>query len=173
MVAVLTAGAAGCATMNVSSHVERGLDFRQYHTYAWGPADALPTGDPRLDANPFFKDHLQGEVEKNLAIRGMTLVTSGTADLQIHYHANVTERLDVSRLDQPYGSCSSEGCPGGVIEYEAGTIVLDVIDPRANRLIWRGWAQSHLNDLLGNQDRMAKRINEAVTRMLRQLPPTL
>ncbi len=38
---------AGCATMNVSSHVERGVNFAQYRTFDWGPADALPTGDPR------------------------------------------------------------------------------------------------------------------------------
>jgi len=173
MVTVLSVAAGGCATMSVSSHVERGLDFKQYHTYAWGPADALPTGDPRLDENPFFKDHLQGEVEKDLHVRGLTLVTSGPSDLQIHYHANVTERLDVNRLDQPYGYCSSESCPGGVVEYEAGTIILDIVDVRTNRVIWRGWAQSHLQDLLKNQDRMAQRVNEAVTRMLRQLPPTL
>ena len=56
MVGVLSIAAAGCATVDVGSHVERGLDFRQFHTYAWGPADALPTGDPRLDKNPFFND---------------------------------------------------------------------------------------------------------------------
>ena len=39
----------GCATMNVSSHVLRGADFTQYRIFEWGPADALPTGDPRLD----------------------------------------------------------------------------------------------------------------------------
>jgi len=50
-----------CATtMTVSSHIERGLDFSQYRTYDWGPADALPTGDPRLDKNPFFKDQVAG-----------------------------------------------------------------------------------------------------------------
>ena len=43
---------------------------RAIHTYDWGPADALPTGDPRLDQNPFFKDHLEGAVEKELATRG-------------------------------------------------------------------------------------------------------
>jgi hypothetical protein len=59
------------------------------------------------------------------------------------------------------------------MEYEAGTIIIDVMDARTNRLIWRGWAQSHLSDLLDNKDKMAKRIDEAVTRMLRQLPPTL
>jgi len=72
--------AASCATtMTVSSHVERGLDFAKYRTYEWGPADALPTGDPRLDGNPFFKDHVQGAVEKQLAGRGLGLVTPGTS----------------------------------------------------------------------------------------------
>ena len=43
-----TVAVAGCASMNVSSHVQRGLDINRYHTYDWGPADALPAGDPRL-----------------------------------------------------------------------------------------------------------------------------
>jgi hypothetical protein len=168
-----TLAIAGCATMNVSSHVERGLDFAQYHTYNWGPADALPTGDPRLDKDPFFHDHMQGSVEKTLAARGLTLSASGMPDLLLHYHANVTERIKVNRLEQPYGSCTSEECPGGVTEYEAGTIVLDIIDARTNRLIWRGWAQDDLEHLIDNRDRMAREIDEAVSRMLRQLPSTL
>jgi len=47
----------GCAAMTVSSHLDRLADFGTYRTWDWGPADALPTGDPRLDHNPFFKDH--------------------------------------------------------------------------------------------------------------------
>ena len=51
----LAAFGAACATtiLNVSSHVRPGIDIGQYRTFAWGPADALPTGDPRLD-------HLRG-----------------------------------------------------------------------------------------------------------------
>ena len=71
--------AAGCAvTMSVSSHVDRSLDFARYRTFDWGPADALPTGDPRLDRDPFFKDHVQGAVERGLAARGMELTSSST-----------------------------------------------------------------------------------------------
>src|SRR5262245_38565891 len=55
-----------CATMNVSSHIEHGAEFTHYRTWDWGPADALPTGDPRLDNNPFFQDHLLGAVEKQM-----------------------------------------------------------------------------------------------------------
>jgi hypothetical protein len=172
--AVFALLAGGCATtMTVSSHVQHRLDFTQYRTYDWGPADALPTGDPRLDGNPFFKDHFEGAVEKALAGKGLERTASGPPDLLIHYHASVTRRLDVDRLDRKYGYCSGEPCVDNIVTLEAGTIVLDVVDARANRVVWRGWAQERLDVLLDNPDRLARKINEAVDRMLRRLPPTL
>jgi hypothetical protein len=163
--------AACAATMSVGSHVDRGLDFLQYRSFDWGPADALPTGDPRLDKDPFFKDHVQGAVEKQLAARGLELATSGTPDLLIHYHANIRQRIDVNRIDRAYGYCSETNCPSESIHYEAGTLVLDFIDARTNRLVWRGWAENSVEDMLDDRDRMAKTIDEAVTRMVKQLPP--
>jgi hypothetical protein len=45
---------ASCATtMTVSWHLKRGLDFTPYRSFDSGPAGALPTGDPRLDQDPF------------------------------------------------------------------------------------------------------------------------
>lgn len=174
MVAGVALAVTGCAeTMTVGSHVERDLNFAQYRTYDWGPADALPTGDPRLDKDPFFKDQVQGAVERQLASRGLELAASGTPDLRIHYHANITQRIDVNSVDRTYGYCSGDDCRGGVTEYEAGTLVLDLMDARTNRLVWRGWAQNSVEDLLDNPDRMARAIDDAVTRMLRQLPRSL
>ena len=163
---------AGCATtMNVSSHVQSGLDFTQYHTYDWGPADALPTGDPRLDKDPFFRDHMQGAVEKQMAAKGFERAKLGTPpDLLIHYHANITQRIDVNRVDREYGYCYDENCQARVIEYEAGTLVLDIVDPHTKTVIWRGWAQDSVEDMLDNQDKMARKIDEAVRRMLERVP---
>ena len=163
---------AACATtMSVSSHVERGLDFSRYRSFEWGPPDALPTGDPRLDRDPFFKDHVQGVVEKQLAARGMELSATGTPDILVHYHANIRKRIDVNRIDRAHGYCTESNCPPETVEYEAGTLVLDFIDARTNRLIWRGWAQSSVEDMLHDQGRMATTIDQAVTRMLTRLPP--
>ena len=70
----------GCATtMNVSAYVGRGVNFSQYRTYDWGPADALPTGDPRLDNNGFFIDLLEGAIEKieSCAKRIVTAISDG------------------------------------------------------------------------------------------------
>jgi hypothetical protein len=175
LIAVATCALAvtSCATMNVSSHVQSGIDFAQYRTYDWGPADALPTGDPRLDKNPFFQDHVLGAVEKQLAARGYERSASETPDLLIHYHASINQRLDVYGVDREHGYCYDEDCKARVIDYEAGTLVLDIVDTRTNKVIWRGWAQDSVEDVLNNEDRMARKINEGVMRMLARLPPRL
>lgn len=96
---------AGCATMNVSSHVERGVDFAQYHrTWNFGPADALPTGDPRLDNKPFFKDYLEGAVGRQLEAWHYER-TAVHPDLLVHYHANISKTFDVNGIDTRNGYC--------------------------------------------------------------------
>ena len=163
--------AAGCATtsMSVSSHVRRDVDVAQYRTYAWGPADALPTGDPRLDRNPDFQDYVQGAVEKQLAARGFRPSTSDAPDLLIHYHASIDTRIDVSRSEHEYERCQGADCSSWIQDYEAGTLVLDVVDARTNRLIWRGWAQD-IVEAFENRDRMARKVAEAVRRMMATFP---
>jgi hypothetical protein len=160
-----------CATtMNVGSHVQRGLDFARFHTYDWGLTDALPPGDTRLAKNPFFRDYVQGAVERQLAARGFHRSPSNRPDLVIRYQASINDRIDIDRLDQRYGYCSTDDCRAGVSKYEAGTLVLDIVDTRTNELIWRGWAQDTVEDWLENQRNMAQRIDEAVRRMFAMLP---
>ena len=53
--------------------------------------------------------------------------------------------------------------------YEAGTLVLDVVNTRANRLIWRGWAQDSV-EAFEDRDRMRQKVTEAVRRMMATFP---
>ena len=167
---------AGCAMrMNVSSHVEHDADFTQYHTFDWGPADALPTGDPRLDSNPFFHDYLQGAFEKKLTARGFERSEPGTTpDLLIHYHAAINERFDVVEVGFERGDCYDyDDCLPQVINYEQGTLVVDIVDAHSNKVVWRGWAQDSVEGVIDNQDRMERQLDEAVTRMLERFPRAL
>ena len=101
-VTTLALAVTGCATMSVSSHVRGGIDFATYRTYDWGPADALPTGDPRLDQDPYFKDHLMGAVEKQLAARGYVRSSSGTPRLR----KRLATDSAMSRFSRTTSSCS-------------------------------------------------------------------
>ena len=161
---------AGCATMNVSSHIEPTANFVDYVTYDWGPPDNLPVGDPRLDNNPFFHDYLQGAVEKKMVAKGFERVVKGQpADLLIHYHASVNQKLDVYEVDNRYGYCYGN-CEPQVVDYELGTLVIDIVDAKTNKVVWRGWAQDAMNGIIDNQQRLEKQVDEEVTRMMRLLP---
>jgi hypothetical protein len=161
--AVIAIAAIGCATMAVSSHVARGVDFAQFRVYDWGPADALPTGDPRLDNNEFFHDYLRGAVERQMATRGYKLADTEPVDLLLHYHANVSQRIFVNEYsyDEEYPRA---------FEYEEGTIVLDVMDARTNRLLWRGWAQDSIEGFIDDQERLRRKVTDAVTKMMAEFP---
>ena len=57
-----------------------------------------------------------------------------------------------------------------ITHYEAGTLVVDIIDARTQRLIWRGWAQDSVEDVLGNRDRVRQTVEEGVSRMFATFP---
>jgi hypothetical protein len=158
-----------CATVGVSSYRDHQADFTRYRTFDWGPADALPTGDPRLDRNAYFQDRLQGAVERGLAGRKLDRSEPGARpDLLVHYHANITRRLNVDQADHAYGY--TVDVQSQIHEYEAGTLVIDVVDARTNAVVWRGWAQDNMTDLLEDEGKLADWIEEAVQRMVAQLP---
>lgn len=162
---------AGCAPMRVSSHVDRERDFTRYRTFDWGPADALPAGDPRLERDAFFQDHIQGAIERGMAAKGFERASAtDVPDVRVHFHAVIDRRIDVNLLDYQSGYCSRNDCQADVSEYEEGTLVIDIIDVSTNRLVWRGWAQDSVEGVLTNQDRLARKIEDAVRLMFDRLP---
>jgi hypothetical protein len=170
MMAVFGLTLSACATVNVSSHVARGLDFANYNSWQWAPPDALPATDARLD-NAFFRDHFQGAVERELARRGLALTPGGgQPDLLVHYHANVATRIAVNNGDPTIGACYDADCNVRVLDNELGTIVLDVVDAKTNRLIWRGWAQTSVDGVLDRPERLDARIRKAVRGMFARFP---
>jgi hypothetical protein len=166
---LLTALTAGCATMTVSSHIERNVEFIDYVTYDWGPRDAFPVGDPRLDNNAFFRDYVEGAIEKRMAALGYERAVTGQPDLLLHYHASVNQKVDVYEADRSHGY--GPGVPASrVVEFEQGTLILDVVDARTDRLIWRGWAQDTMTGVIDDQRRLERQVDEGVTKMMRLLP---
>jgi hypothetical protein len=164
-VAIAALFVAGCASMRVGTYVSRGIDFSRYRTYAWAQADALPIGDARLEHNPIFIDYLQGAVEHGLRNHGLLLVpASAHPDALVHFHGSVRQVLDVAAASRGHEHGVSEDFE--IIDYDEGTLIIDVVDARTDRLVWRGWAIDSLNGILDSQDRMEQKVTAAVTKML-------
>jgi hypothetical protein len=160
--------AVGCATMNVNSYAERGIDLRRYRTFAWGPPDTWSTGDPRLDHNRFFDERVRARVEEQLARGGFEKTASEQPDLFVHYHARVTQEIDIRRLDSSASYCAAHDCRPFI--YDKGTLFVDLVEPCTDKVIWRGWAEGSVDGVIDNQAWMESRIDEAVATILAQLP---
>ena len=158
-----------CATMQVNSFVERGADVTRYRTYHWASADAYSTGDPRLDNNEFFRDRIQAQVDRRLGDRGFEKTTAAGPDLLVHYHASVAQEVNANGVDQPNSEC--EDCEPYV--YDAGTIVVELVDAHTSRLVWRGWAERRIDGAIDDQTSMEREIDEAVARIMERLPRRL
>jgi hypothetical protein len=172
VLAALAIGAAtACATMHVSSHLEPGVNFRQYRTYAWAPPDTWTTGDPRLDNNRFFDERVRARVERELARLGFEKATAPEPDLLVHYHASVSQEIDVLDIDPAKPYCADGDCRPLI--YDKGTLIVDLVEPRADRLLWRGWAEGGIDGVIDNQAWMESRIDEAVTKIFKRLPARL
>lgn len=158
---------ASCAPVRVNSYVGRGVDLHRYHTYAWAPADTFSTGDARLDNNTFFIERVQRAVDGQLHQRGFEKV-EGKPDFVIHYHARVEQRLDSRDFHPEEPPCQTSECRPSV--YDAGTLLIDFMDPRSNQLMWRGWAERGLDGVIDDQTWMDATIDDAVRRIMARLP---
>ncbi|MEQ1759378.1 MAG: DUF4136 domain-containing protein [Vicinamibacterales bacterium] len=167
---LLTLGLAGCVTMTVNSRLESGVDFTRYRSWDFGAQDGVATGDARLDNNRFFVDALQGAIDTGMSARRFLRAERGQApDLLVHYHTSVTQRFQV---DEPDSTCLGQNCRASVIDYDQGTLVVDVVDRMTGKLLWRGWAQDSVNGLIDNQDRMTEQVRQSVQKIMALFPQT-
>jgi hypothetical protein len=165
------AAAAGCGSgMIAGADYDRSLVIGQPATFAWGEVDALPVGDPRLDDNPFFEARLHGAIARELAARGIRSVPAGRKPtLLVHYHASVQDHVELfGSEDAPNQSAYGPGTQ--IVQYEEGNFLVDVVEARTNRVIWRGWARVELMDSLDDPDELGTLLGRAVALMFEFFP---
>ncbi len=178
-VAFFAATTAACtAPLHVHSYTERGTDLSRHRTYRFGPNDSWSTGDPRLDGNRFFIERLRQDIEHQLTARGFEKTTAARADLLVHYHASVTQEINLN--DREPWECDTPSRTGTPRErrdcapfvYDKGSLVIDLLDGRTRKVVWRGWAEGSMDGVVEDQRWMEERLDESVRRIMQQLRRT-
>ena len=145
----------GCAATNVGSYLASQADLTRYHSFAWATPDHFETGDPRLDNNPFFQDRAQAAIEKELASRGFEKTTAGSAALIVHYYLNVKQQIHADEAEQVQANQTEEqsgyGTGSAPYVYDDSTLVIDLVDARTDKLVWRGWVEGSVEGAIDNQ----------------------
>ena len=101
-------------------------------------------------------------VEKELEAKGFEIKESGKADAMLAYHVNLQKRVRVTPSRYGYYGWR----PGHVHHYKQGSIIIDVVDPRLNQLIWRGAALG----AVGKPDASQEKVNEAMAKVFVEYP---
>ena len=173
-IALLALLLTACSSVQVSTDYDPGTDFAVLKAYAWLPRKAGASGDPRMDST-LLNERIRNAVEAQLAERGFEKVASARADFLVAYHTAVQRKIDVDSVYRGYGyGAGAWGWGAGhetvVYEYDQGTLLLDFLDPKAHRLLWRGSASAVVSEHSTPEQRTAL-IHEAVAKLLDRFPP--
>lgn len=184
--ALLLLGCVGCALLGPRIEVEfersRTADFSALSTFGWLPGIGVGMTDPRVDT-PLLEKRIREAILQELTVRGYEHKLAGVPDFYVAYYAALKEKLDTRSVGGAYGydpawgwdheSRNTSGSPYGKKigrVYEAGSLLLDLVDPKTSKLFWRASAQTRLNLARDSERTRIERIREAVRRMLEGVP---
>jgi hypothetical protein len=158
----------GCSTVTVKTDYDRDVDFSRYQTYSWFPVAERPgRGLDRPLNNSLLEARVKREVARQIEAKGLRFV-DGQADIRITYHLGLQNRVDVEKYGyRPWGRRGPGRRVTEVHRYKEGTLILDFIDPKRKRLVWRGWAKSALPD----PELADEKVRQTVEVILDQYPP--
>jgi hypothetical protein len=176
LAALALAPAAFAAKPNIQWNKD--YDFSHIKTFAWQD----PTAPSLAQSNPFMHKFIQDEIEKRLAAAGLMKAGTGAApDVIVTYHGSVQNQVQLQSDSFGYGF-GGYGTPGWgmygygaagpvstttrVVNYQEGTLVVDIVDPMKKELVWRGSTTPIL--ISDSNDKTQKNISKALDAMVKQ-----
>jgi len=168
-------GLVACSTVSVTTDYDRSISFTKYKTYVLAPATQGQSLSPTTEAS------LREALRSELGARGIREATTGKADLAVARHVFLNEKVSVQQYTDwgytypgawPYGYGSYSMWAGApqtytdVSQYTEGTMILDFVDTRTKKLVFRGTATAVVDGPESN----AVKIREAVAKMVAGMP---
>ena len=155
----------------VKTDYDRSADFSQYKTYSWGNVhtqDAL------------WVDRIKAAVNSALAAKDWRQLESG-ADVSIMAMEMTKDHRTLNTYYDNFGGGWAWRWAGGFGDsigtsttteemYTVGTLVIDLFDTSAKKLIWRGSASDTFSH---KSDKNIKHFNRAVEKMFDHFPPAV
>ena len=158
--------AAACAATSVRTDYDRRTDFERYQTYAIEDGPLVREADVAAISDHRVRGRIQGALVHRLAAKGIAPASHERPDIIVTYA--VTARRD-QQLIETIGDDPNWGYGGSNLfpqDVERGTLVIDVIDARDGRLVWRSIATAEDEDV-----RSAGFIDRAVDKAMKRFPP--
>ncbi len=156
------------AAQDVKIDFDKNFNFSPIKTYsmklgtAWG--------------NDLSQRRVMTEFDEAIAAKGWKKVDEAQADIHVVLHGATQTKRDATTFysggmggyGYHYGGMGMGTASTVVNEYQVGTVVVDMFDPKSKSLVFRGIAEGEISD---NAERNAKRLDKASTKMFKDFPP--
>jgi hypothetical protein len=155
-----------CSAVTVTTDYDPSTAFDKYHTYA------LKQAKEELTLSPSSEKAFQDALRNNLAAHGIREV-SDNADLYVLRHVSTKEKTVVYQsYDYGYGFGRYGAWTGAprnytdVSQYTEGTLIIDFVDAKTQKLVFRGIGTG----TVGDPETNAQHISEAVQKIILAFP---
>lgn len=147
----------GCTQLDVYSDYDHDADFTRYQTYRWLERDKAE------GIVPLYDKRIRTRVDEQLAAKGMRKIEDGDVDVIVSYEAVMQERVQMRTADYFWPGYQPE-----LERYQQGTLIIDLVDPSANQVIWRGIANGVFDE---NPQKASEQLNKAIEKIIKRYPP--
>jgi hypothetical protein len=155
---------------DVSYNYDQSTDFAKFKTYKWVPIKDAMQVDQLID------QQIKAAIDAELTKKGLSKTDGDKADLYIGYQTAVGQEKQINAYNTGGGGWGYGARWGGGMTtattstINIGTLVLDMYDPAAKLLVWRGKASKTL-DMGAKPDKRQKNLAKAVAKLLKNYPP--
>ena len=169
----------GCASSpNTFSNADPSIDFSQYKTY--GFFSTLSTDNAQYQS--LVSNFLKVAVAQELVVRGLDH-DEENPDLRVNFYINTQDKIKTRSVPtagnyydyrdpfyDPWGGYGGMGVgyETRVDQYTEGTLNIDVVDSKTNKLVWEGSVVGRLTEK--DVRNMEKTVDEAVAAVMVNFP---
>jgi hypothetical protein len=172
---LLTACSSVVSAQKVKVGYDKTADFSKYTTYTWAPPGVPPT-------RPLLYYHVVGTIDEYLQSKGLKrteqggdliLAGAGGVGFGVHTLAGTPIVPAYSGLPPSIDSgmwVGASGVSNGMAPLLAeGTLLLEFVDQRANKVVWSGSVSEKLDT--DKKKESLKRVDRALAKLLSKFPP--
>lgn len=171
-----------CVTSSISSRPNSvsaaGANTTAIKTYAWyqDQPEAPVAYDKEYTGT--LNQHIRKALEEQLQAKGFTKATTGSPDVLVAYDVSVSvpvEKDIPGSFSDGFGysyaymsgyrySYGHEALPGyrAVDLYKSGTLIVDLIKPATNELMWRGWTEGAISNFKANYSSVKSEVTKVL-----------
>jgi hypothetical protein len=139
-------------------------NFAQYHSFSFKTTESI--------ADPIIESRIQTAIAAALTSKGWTRENQNP-DIWVVPHVALSEQTQLNTYNEGWGYGWRWG--GGmsttqVQKIPVGTVLIDLVDAKANQLVWRGTASNTLQEGLSPEQRQ-QNLNSAMQKLFANFPP--